>query len=200
VRMGEWIGRAMRDAVDFSALRRALGGASVAEPAVAVRAARGAVKVERADGLLSLVSDVGRVQAKAGTQAALDGLKLADGPREVARVAKLAEKKGNKTRAILKLLGRGAIAFTFGLFDLALWMFWAVLTLFGFVSSSKAAVERSTQRHLRRRKEKRALLAIRARQEQLAAQACAVPLADAPPGWALPPERKSGWVPRLIRS
>ena len=93
--------------VDWSALKRA--GASVAEPAVAVRAAREAVKVEKAGGLVRLVSDVGRVQTKAGTQAALDGLKIAEGPREMSRVAALAEKKGSKTRAILKMLGRGAI-------------------------------------------------------------------------------------------
>ena len=56
----------------------------------------------RPDGLVRLVSDVGTVQAKAGTQAALDGLKLAEGPREMSRIATLAEKKGSKTRAILK--------------------------------------------------------------------------------------------------
>ena len=50
------------------------------EPAVAVRAAREAVKVEKADDLLRLARDVGRVQTKAGTQAALDGLKIADTP------------------------------------------------------------------------------------------------------------------------
>ena len=108
--------------------------ASLAEPAVAVRAAREAVKVEKAGGLMRLVSDVGRVQAKAGTQAALDGLKLAEGPREMARIAKLAEKKGGKTRAILKTLGRGAILLSVASFNLALWMLGAILTLFGFVS------------------------------------------------------------------
>ena len=67
-----------------------------------MRAAREAVKVEKAGGLVRLVRDVGRVQGKAGTQAALDGLKLAEGPREMSRIARLAEKKGSKTRAILK--------------------------------------------------------------------------------------------------
>jgi hypothetical protein len=38
----------------------------------------------------------------AGTQAALEGFKIAETPREMARVAKLAEKEGSKTRAILK--------------------------------------------------------------------------------------------------
>ncbi len=129
---------------------------SVAEPAVAVRAAREAVKAEKADGLVRLVSDVGRVQTKAGTQAALDGLKLAEGPREMSRIAALAEKKGSKTRAILKTLGRGAILLSIASFNLAAWVLGAILTLFGFVSSAKAAVERATFRHLARKKERQA--------------------------------------------
>jgi hypothetical protein len=95
------------------------------------------------------------VQTKAGTQAALDGLKIAENPAEMARVAQLAEKKGGKTRAILKSLGRGAIALTLGAFDLSLWILGALLALFGFVSSCKSAVERATLQHLHRRKARR---------------------------------------------
>jgi hypothetical protein len=150
--MASWIGRSLREVIDWSALRRA--GASLTEPTVAVRAAREAVKVEKAGGLVRLVGDVGRVQARAGTQAALDGLKLSHGPRDVARIAKLAEKKGSKTRAILKILGRGAILLSIATFNLAIWIFTALLTLFGFVSSAKSAVERMTKRHLARKKER----------------------------------------------
>jgi hypothetical protein len=121
-----------------------------------VRAAREAVKIEKADDLFRLTRDVGRVQTKAGTRAAFDGLKLADNPREMARVAKLAEKQGGKTRAVLKFLGRGAIALTAAAFDLALWIVWAVLLVWGFVSSAKSAVERTTLRHLQRKKARRA--------------------------------------------
>ena len=131
--IGEYIARSLRGVVDWSALRKAMAGASLTEPAVAVRAVREAVKVEKAEDLLGLTRDVGRVQTKAGTRAALDGLKIADNPREMARIAKLAEKKGGKTRAILKFLGRGAIALTVAAFDLALWMLWAALMMFGFV-------------------------------------------------------------------
>jgi hypothetical protein len=151
--MASWIGHSLREAVDLSALRRA--SFSLAQPAVAVRAAREAVKVEKAGGLTKLVSDVGRVQAKAGTQAALDGLKLARNPAEVAKVAKLAEKKGGKTRAILKTLGRGAILLSVASFNLAMWILGAIATLFGFVSSAKAGVERMTQRHLDRKRAQR---------------------------------------------
>jgi hypothetical protein len=148
--MASWIGRSLRETVDWNALRRA--SFSIAEPAIAVRAAREAVKVEKAGGLTRLVSDVGRVQAKAGTQAALDGLKLARNPAEVAKVAKLAEKKGGKTRAILKTLGRGAILLSLATFNLASWILGAILTLFGFVASAKSGVERMTQRAIDRRK------------------------------------------------
>ena len=148
--MVSWIGRSLRETIDFAALRRA--GGSLADPAAAVRAAREAVKVEKAGGLTRLVGDVGRVQAKAGTQAALDGLKLANNPAEVARIAKLAEKKGGKTRAILKFLGRGAILLSIGSFNLAMWILGAIATLFGFVSSAKAGVERMTLRHLARKR------------------------------------------------
>jgi hypothetical protein len=154
-KMADWIGRSLRDVVDWSALKRA--GAAVTEPAVAVRAAREAVKVEKADGLVKLVSDVGRVQSKAGTQAALDGLKLAEGPREMSRIAVLAEKKGSKTRAILKTLGRGAILLSIASFNLAAWVLGAILTLIGLVSSAKSAVERMTLRHLARKKERGAV-------------------------------------------
>ena len=163
-RMADWIGRSVRDVIDWSALKRA--GASVTEPAVAVRAAREAVKVEKADGLVRLVSDVGRVQTKAGTQAALDGLKLAEGPREMSRIAVLAEKKGGKTRAILKTLGRGAILLSIASFNLAAWVLGAILTLVGVVSSTKAAVERATFRHLARRKDRKAMRYAMAAQSQ----------------------------------
>lgn len=150
--MAEWIGRSLREVIDWNTLKRAIAGASLAEPVLAVRAAREAVKVEKAGGLVQLVRNVGRVQSKAGTQAALDGLKIAENPRELARVAQVAEKQGSKTRATLKLLGRGAIALSIGTLNLSLWIAGAILTLLGFVSSCKGAVERMTWRHLQKRK------------------------------------------------
>lgn len=153
--LAAYIGRSLRGVVDWGALKKAIGGASVTEPAVALRAAREAVKVEKAGGLVHLARDVGRVQAKAGTQAALDSLKIAETPREMARVAKLAEKQGSKTRAILKTVGRGAIALSFAALDLGAWILSALFTLFAFVSSLKSATERMTQRALDRRKARR---------------------------------------------
>jgi hypothetical protein len=176
--MATWIGRSLREIVDMGTLRRAISGVSLAEPAIAVRAAREAVKVEKARGLFRMLGDVGRVQSKAGTKAALDGLKIAQGPADMAKVAKLADAKGSRTRAIIKLLGRGAIALTIGAFNLAWWVIWAALMVFGFVSSLKRTVERMTERSIRRRKLRQARRreAI-ARAERLAALAAS---GDAP--------------------
>lgn len=148
--MVSWINRSLRETVDWAALKRA--GGSLAEPVAAVRAAREVVKVEKAGGLVQLVGDVGKVQGKAGTQAALDSLKIARNPGEVARIAKLAEKQGGKTRAILKFLGHSAILLSIGSFNLAIWILGAIATLFGLVSSAKAGVERMTLRHLARKR------------------------------------------------
>lgn len=152
--LADWLSRSVREVVDWGKFQKAIAGATLAQPAVAIRAAREAVKVEKAGGILDVVRNVGRVQGKAGTQAALDGLKIAQGPQDVARLAKLAEKKGNKTRAILKLLGRGAIVVAVGSMQLVSWILWAILALFGFASSVKGATERYTMRRLQQRKER----------------------------------------------
>lgn len=144
-RLADWVGRSTREVVDMAALRHAFTVASLTEPAVAVRAAREAVKAEKAGDLVGLVSDVGRVQVKAGTQAALDGLKVAEGPRDVARLARIAEAKGGKTRAILKLAGRAAITLTVAAFNLVSWLFAALMAVFGFCSAVKNATERCTR-------------------------------------------------------
>lgn len=125
-------------------------------PVLAVRAAREIVKVEEAGGFVALAGNVGRIEAKAGTQAALDSLKVAEGPEEMSRLARLAVAKGGKTRAIVKLLGRAAIVLTATTFDLAVWLFWAAVMVIGFASSCKASVERATLRYVRWRKTRRA--------------------------------------------
>ena len=153
--MSQYVSRSLREIVDWTALRRAVADASVTQPATAVRAVREAVKVEKSRDLVRMVGDVGRVQSKAGTQAALDGLKLAHGPRDVARIARLADVKGNRTRAILKMFGRGALFLAASTFNLAWWMFWALLTLVGFVAALKRTCERTTERYCERRRAKR---------------------------------------------
>lgn len=138
-------------------------------PVLAVRIAREAVKVEQAGGIVELVGNVGRVETKAGTQAALDSLKVAESPQDVSRLARLAAAKGTKTRAIIKLLGRAAIVLTASALDLAIWLFWAAFMVLGFASSCKAAVERMTLRHIRWRKAHRVR---QAEQHLLPVKAC----------------------------
>ena len=153
--LASWVGRSVREVVDMGAMRRAVAEASITQPALAVRAARDAVKLDKAEGLVAAARDVGRVQAKAGTRAALDGLKIAEGPRDMARLARLAEAKGSKTRAIIRLAGRAAIALTVALFDLASALFTVLFTLFGFCSAVKSTTERTTLRYVRWRKARR---------------------------------------------
>jgi hypothetical protein len=121
-------------------------------PALAVRVAREAVKVEGAGGLVGLAQNTGRIEAKAGSQAALDSLAIAQEPGDVSRMARLAAAKGGKTRAIVKLLGRAAIVLTASALELASWLLWAGFALLGFCASCKTAAERATQRYLDRRK------------------------------------------------
>lgn len=120
------------------------------------RGTREGMKIERANGLLHLVRDAGRIEKAAGGRAALDALKLAKEPRDITRIAKLAEKEGSRTRAILKIAGRGAIALAVLTFDVAGWILGAILAVFGFVSALKSAVERTTLHIVRRRRERRA--------------------------------------------
>jgi hypothetical protein len=150
--LAQWVGRSLRDALDWEALGRAIGSARLSGPVVAVRAAREAVKVDKATELVRFAGDLGRVESKAGAGAALDALKIAEGPQDMSRIAKLAEKYGGKTRAVLKLGGRAAIMLMMGAFHLASWVFSAILTLFGFCASCKRAAERATERYLLRRK------------------------------------------------
>jgi hypothetical protein len=121
----------------------------------ATRGARDAVKAERAGGLFNLASDIGRIERASGARAALDGLKIAKDPRDITRLARLSEKEGSRTRAILKVAGRGAIMVAALAVDATSWLLGAFIAVFGFVSGLKGLVERTTLRILRRRREKR---------------------------------------------
>ena len=154
--VAEWMTRSVREVVDTRAFGVALGKASITAPGAALRLARDAVKLDRAEGVITMMRDVGRVRAKAGTGAALEGLKLSEGPRDVARLARLAETKGGKTRAILKLAGRAAFALTVAVIDLLSWVFTAFCAVFGFCSAVKRTTERTTERYLHWRTRRRA--------------------------------------------
>jgi hypothetical protein len=158
-RLGEgltlWAGRSARDLVDTPMLENAVEQASVLRPGQTVNAIKAAFHPGQAAGLVRLGKDVGRVGEKAGVRGALDTLAISEGPKDVARAARLAESKGSQTRAILKVLGRGALLLAAGAFDLTLWVFAALFALFGLLSSIKATTERLTLSWLHHKKARR---------------------------------------------
>ena len=70
----------------------------------------------------------------------------------MSRIAKVAEKYGNKTRAVLKIGGRAAIWLTLSTFNLFSWLLAAAMTVLGFCASCKRSAERATERWIRFRK------------------------------------------------
>ena len=152
----EWAGSSARGVVDAPMLQKAVADASIARPGQTISAVKAAFKAEKAGALVRLAKDTGRVAEKAGTKGALDVLRIADGPADVARAARLAESKGSQTRAIIKVLGRGALLLAAGAFNLAWWVFAACLAMLGFLASIKATTERLTYSYLQRKKLKRA--------------------------------------------
>jgi hypothetical protein len=171
--LAEWAGRSAREVVDAPALERAVATSSALRPGESISAIRAAFRAEKAGGLVRLAKDVGRVTQKAGTRGALDTVKIAEGPKDVARAARLAEAKGNQTRAILKILGRGALLLATGVFDLALWLFGALFTVFSILCWIKSSTERATQAWLDHKK------ARRLRKQMAEAKASALAVASA---------------------
>ena len=159
-RLGEgltqWAGRSAREVVDAPVLQQAVASGSVLRPGETITAIKAAFRAEKAGALVRLAKDVGRVGEKAGIRGAPGHAEdRAKGPKDVARAARLAETKGGQTRAILKVLGRGALLLATGAFNLTMWVFGALLALFGFLSSIKATTERLTMAWLRRKKARR---------------------------------------------
>jgi hypothetical protein len=154
-RLTEWAGRSAREVVDTPMLQSAVATGSVLRPGQTIGAIRAAFRTEKAGALIRAAKDVGRVGERAGIRAAQDTLRVAENPKELARAARLAEASGGKTRAILKLLGRGALLLAAGAFDLTMWIMGALLALLGLLSSIKTTTERLTQSWLDHKKARR---------------------------------------------
>jgi hypothetical protein len=159
-RVGLTLAKAARKSGSLSAelagsIGRIVRQAHLSAAGPATRYARDGVKAGRAGGLLDLASDIGRIERASGGRAALDGLKIAKDPRDITRLARLSEKEGSRTRAILKVAGRSAIMVAALTFDASTWLLGALIAVFGFVSGLKSLVERTTLRFLRRRRQKR---------------------------------------------
>ncbi|MEW6124068.1 MAG: hypothetical protein AB1698_15755 [Pseudomonadota bacterium] len=126
--LGADLTRLVRESVDFAALRKGAG-------ALDAGALKAAIRPKGAARLTQVLDDLGTVQAKAGTRAALDGLALAENTGDVTRLAKLAEKSGGKTLFILKSAGRGALVITSALLSFLWWGVGALVWLVMLVAS-----------------------------------------------------------------
>ena len=153
--LAEWAGRSAREVVDAPALEQAVASSSVLRPTDSVSAIGAAFRAEKAGGLVRLAKDVGRIGERSGMRAAQDALKVAENPQDVARIARIAEEKPRQTRAILKILGRGAVLGMTGLFTSAMWIFDALVALLAFLVFIKSTTERLTQAWLDRKKARR---------------------------------------------
>jgi hypothetical protein len=145
----------------LSVVKAARRGGKISAPLVRL------LKVETREGLVAFVGNLGKVQSRTGMRGALDGLKISQHPKDVAKLATLAAAKGTKTRAVVKVLGRGAIFLGTSMFTLASWMFWALFNLLAFCVACKRTAERMTLRHCERRRMRR----LKAENQRLAAAA-----------------------------
>ena len=135
--------------VGVTVIKAARTGGHLGKPLVRL------LKVETREGLMAFASNLGKVQQRTSLRGALDGLRIAEHPKDVAKLATLAAAKGTKSRAVVKLLGRGAIFLTSSMFTLASWMFWALINLLMFCAACKRTMERMTLHHCERQRMRR---------------------------------------------
>jgi hypothetical protein len=76
-------------------------------------------------------------------------------------LARLAEASGNRTRAIIKILGRSALFLSSSAVTLFVWLVSAVMTVLGFFAACKRTAERLTEYYLRCRKQRRSRARLR---------------------------------------
>ncbi len=96
-------------AIDRDALKASLAAASRFEFGAARSAGAGLLRPAAVVELRRLGGDVATVYRRAGARGAQDMLAVAASGSEVSTAARLAVAKGTKTRAILKVLGRGVL-------------------------------------------------------------------------------------------
>ena len=125
------LSRAAASARDRQALATAVAAAGRLELAAAWRAAGGVLRPAALKTFTTLGADVASLYKTTGQRGARQALALAASGGEVTRAAKIAVAKGGKTRAILKLLGRGALVAVLFSWTAAGWVFSFVWYLLG---------------------------------------------------------------------
>jgi hypothetical protein len=88
-----------------------------------------AVANGRAERVGTALADLGTIERKAGTRAALQGLRETEGLAEVSRLTQLATAKGRGTLAVLKTLGRNALVLGAVAVTAAGWLVGALVNL-----------------------------------------------------------------------
>ena len=116
------VGRLAGEAVDERAVAALAEGAARLDLAAFRAAARQAFRPAALARLTNVAEDAAALGRKAGLRGAQDALAVAQDPAEVRRAVRLAESRGAGTRAVLKLLGRGALALGAGVFALGGWV------------------------------------------------------------------------------
>ena len=110
------------EAVDVKGVKIAAAAAARLDLAAARQAAREAVRPAALARLGAVAADVTAIGRHGGVRAAHEALAMTRDAGELRRVARLAETRGLGTRAVLKVLGRGAIALTSGVVIFAGWV------------------------------------------------------------------------------
>lgn len=121
--------RLVGDAVDTKAVSAAATAAASLDLAATRTAARAAIRPASVARLSSVAEDVTTIGRRAGVRGTHDALALTRETAELRKVAVLAGKRGVSTRAILKVLGRGAVVLTSSVLVLASWIMGSVVYL-----------------------------------------------------------------------
>lgn len=100
----------------------------------------------KAEKLGVAMADLGTVQSKAGTRAAIRGLHQTENVAEISKLKRLASVRGRSTLAILKTLGRSSFALGAVAVTAAGWIFAALFNLFLII----VAIQRGFIRLVRR--------------------------------------------------
>lgn len=125
------LSRAAAAAIDRQALGLAVTAAGKLELAAAWRAAARVLRPAALATFKTLGQDAATLYTRTGQRGARQALALAESGGEVTRAARIAAVKGGKTRAILKLLGRGAVVAAALSWTAAGWVFSFVWYLIG---------------------------------------------------------------------
>ncbi len=148
------LSRLAQQAIDHKALARSATAIGSLDLAAARVAARTAVRWDDLAPLAAVGRNTARMMSRAGYRAADDLLALARSPAEIARGARLADRYGDATRGVVRVLGRGAIVLTRALSELVGW----VMAAAGWglsLACWSAALGRSLARIIPKRRPKR---------------------------------------------